>query len=455
MEQIERALSTILRAPTPTRRWRAYEQYRDSGVEWLGEIPGHWGIRRLKFLAPLKYGGSLPSDARQEGEVVVFGSNGPVGFHAYANTSESVLIIGRKGSFGKICFSEEACFAIDTTYFVDAVSTQSNIRWLFYALSLLNLDKISMDSAIPGLSREFAHEQRLTLPSLPEQRAIAAFLDRETARIDALIAKKEQLLALLQEKRAALISRAVTRGLKPDAPLKDSGVDWLGMVPAHWEVKRLKFIADVLPGVAKGRDLGERDTVELPYLRVANVQDGYLDLSEVATITVGVDEAKRYSLQAGDVLMNEGGDSDKLGRGYVWEGDISPCLHQNHVFAVRPHEGVDSYWINLITSTSYAKYYFITKSKQSTNLASISSTNLMELPVLCPPKIEQDAIQRHIGSETARIDLLISRICEGIEKIKEYRTALISAAVTGKIDVRGEVGTVMDMAEGAREDVAD
>jgi type I restriction enzyme, S subunit len=226
---------------------------------------------------------------------------------------------------------------------------------------------------------------------------------------------------------------------KPYSAYKDSGVEWLGEIPAHWEVKRLKFVADVLSGVAKGRDLGQKDVVELPYLRVANVQDGYLDLADIATIIVGVDEVERYSLKYGDVLMNEGGDFDKLGRGYVWEETIAPCLHQNHVFAVRPHSGVDPYWISIITLTSYAKHYFILKSKQSTNLASISGTNLKELPVLMPPEGERNEILLYVKDATAKIDALISRIQEGIEKLREYSTALISAAVTGKIDVRGEI----------------
>jgi type I restriction enzyme S subunit len=288
-----------------------------------------------------------------------------------------------------------------------------------------------------NLNTDTIGDIRVPIPSLSEQHAITTFLNRETTQINTLIAKKERLIELLQEKRAALISHAITKGLDAGVKMKDSGVEWLGEIPEHWEVRRLKFVADVLNGVAKGRDLGERDVVELPYLRVANVQDGYLDLSDIATITVGVDEVDRFSLQAGDVLMNEGGDFDKLGRGYVWDGVIAPCLHQNHVFAVRPHVGMNPYWISMITLTSYAKHYFILKSKQSTNLASISATNLKELPILVPPSAECAAILTHIKAKTAKIDVLISRIREGIEKLKEYSTALISAAVTGKIDVGG------------------
>jgi type I restriction enzyme, S subunit len=135
--------------------------------------------------------------------------------------------------------------------------------------------------------------------------------------------------------------------------------------------------------------------------------------------------------------MNEGGDYDKLGRGAVWQGQIDPCVHQNHVFAVRPKSMGDSTWINAITGTLYAKYYFMLKSKQSTNLASISATNIQNLPVLLPPLSERGAILEFIDHETSKLDALIAKVHEAIDKLREYRAALIAAAVTGKIDVRG------------------
>ena len=131
-----------------------------------------------------------------------------------------------------------------------------------------------------------------------------------------MIDAKQRLLALLAEKRRALITYAVTRGLDPAAPMRNSGVPWIGEVPAHSEVKNLKFVGDVRTGVAKGRNLGSRETMKVPYLRVANVQDGYLDLSDISEIEVLPEEVATYSLfHNGDVLMNEGGDADKLGRG--------------------------------------------------------------------------------------------------------------------------------------------
>jgi type I restriction enzyme S subunit len=210
-------------------------------------------------------------------------------------------------------------------------------------------------------------------------------------------------------------------------------VEWLGEVPEHWGVVRLKFVATVQTGVAKGKDNSGKAVMEVPYLRVANVQDGYLVLSDLATIEIPAGDLDRYALRPGDVLMNEGGDYDKLGRGHVWEGEVSPCIHQNHVFAVRP-TGVPPSWLNRITGSNYAQFYFMSRSKQSTNLASISSTNIMELPLILPPAAEREAITTFLDRETAKIDALVAEYRTLIELLKEKRQAVISHAVTKGLD---------------------
>lgn len=249
----------------------------------------------------------------------------------------------------------------------------------------------------------------------------------------ALLAAKQRLLDLLAEKRKAIIATAVTRGLDPKVKLRDSGVPWLGEIPAHWDVTRLKFIARVQTGIALGKSYTEA-TTEYAYLRVANVQDGFIDLTEVKTMPVPEREAASSTLRKGDVLMNEGGDADKLGRGAIWDGSISPCLHQNHVFALRP-ESVSSEWLSTWTGIGFSKAYFETRAKQSTNLASISSTNLLELPIAIPPDDEQSAIVAHIARETAKLDAVRAATERTIALLKERRSALIAAAVTGQLDV--------------------
>src|SRR2546423_5263284 len=290
---------------SPVGKWKPYLAYKDSGVEWLGKIPEHWEATRLKYIARLSYGDSLPADARQEGDIRVFGSNGPVGFHYKSNTLAPVLVIGRKGSFGKVNFSNQPCFAIDTTYFIDARKSRADLRWLFYALLLLRLDAISEDSAIPGLSRELTEEQ--WLPTMPpsEQHTIATFLDRETTRINALIAKKERLIELLQEKRAALISHAVTKGLDPAVPMKDSGVEWLGEIPAHWEVLPLKRLTKIRYGLGQPPAQLDGGT---PLIRATNVKSGVIvDEGMLYVDCIGIPQSRDAILSSGEIIVVRSG----------------------------------------------------------------------------------------------------------------------------------------------------
>ena len=297
---------------------------------------------------------------------------------------------------------------------------------------LWEVESRSTGVSYPAINASDLADIRINLPDIETQRLIADYLNRETARIDALVAEKEKMLALLEEKRAALISRAVARGLDENAPLKPSGLDWLGDIPAHWELWRLKHLAEVRGGLTLGKKNLRNDLIEMPYLRVANVQDGYLKLDDVQTVEVSPEEARCYLLQRDDVLMNEGGDIDKLGRGCVWRDEIKSCLHQNHVFSVRPRRA-DAEWLALWTSTLHAKRYFEQRAKRSTNLASISSTNIKELPVPMPPMDEQLNIKRYVESTVKKIVAIYSEMQQSIELLKERRAALITAAVTGQV----------------------
>lgn len=394
----------------------------------------NWPRAKLKYVASLSYGSSLPHDPPPEGIFRVYGSNGPFSSYSKANTQGPAIIVGRKGSYGKVNWSEKPCFASDTTFFIDGSTTRNNLRWVYWLLQTLHLDEGSDEAAVPGLNQDTAYSKDVFLPPIHQQRAIADYLDRETAQINALISTKEQLAVLLAEKRHALINRSVSRGLEPNVPLRNSGIPWLGEIPAHWKVTRLKFAGRIQTGLALGKRYQARSVVEYPYLRVANVQDGFLDLSDVKTVFVPEQEARSCLLSKGDVLMNEGGDADKLGRGAVWTGEIAPCLHQNHVFAVRARD-ISPAWLALWISSDYAKAYFESRSKQSTNLASISATNLMEIPLLQPPEKEQSAIVDAVHNDIRKIDAMFSAIEDTVNLFKERRSAHIAAAVTGLIDV--------------------
>lgn len=200
------------------------------------------------------------------------------------------------------------------------------------------------------------------------------------------------------------------------------------MVPKGWTKVPLEKVAEIRSGVAMGR-AKLKDPVTLPYLRVANVQDGHIDLSEVKEISIERDKIERFSLKKGDVLMNEGGDFDKLGRGDVWLGQIEPCLHQNHVFAVRPNQDtMDSFFLAALAASHYGKTYFLRCAKRSTNLASINSTQLKKFPALVPPLNEQKKIAQILSTW----DKAITTTEQLLANSQQQKKALMQQLLTGK-----------------------
>jgi type I restriction enzyme S subunit len=217
--------------------------------------------------------------------------------------------------------------------------------------------------------------------------------------------------------------------------MKDSGVEWIGEIPAHWEVKRLKYFSKVQSGVTLGKVYLNKNLLAFPYLRVANVQLGYFDLQEVAQIFLPKAEAKKYFVRKGDILVTEGGDLDKLGRGTVWKGEVENCLHQNHVFAIRVNEIASSEFISSVLESDIGRKYFTTTANKTTNLASTNSTKLGNIPLPIPSKFEQEEITEHIKSLSLKLDQAIHCKEKEIEKLKEYKASLVNGAVTGKIKV--------------------
>jgi len=431
-------------------------------VEWLGQVPEHWEVKRLRFVAELNPSKSevahlgreisvsfLPMEAIGDDGTFCLDKEKTIGEleNGYTYFRDGDVAVAKitpcyENGKGALMRGLTNGIGFGTTELIVARPkaeeiTGSYLHYLFISPDFRSIGASHMYGA-GGQKRvpdDFVRNFPTAFPPLKEQTAIAAFLDRETAKIDELVAEQQRLMDLLKEKRQAVISHAVTKGLNPNAAMKASGIEWLGDVPEHWKVIALKRIATVQTGMAKGKDNGSRRTITVPYLRVANVQDGYLDLETIETMAIPAEDLGRYALRPGDVLMNEGGDFDKLGRGHVWGGQIEPCITQNHVFAVRPRD-VSPDWLNTVTGSNFAQFYFMTKSKQSTNLASISSTNLMELPVILPPEAEQNTILSFISDQTTRFDALIAEAKKAIDLLQERRTTLISAAVTGQIDVR-------------------
>ena len=270
------------------------------------------------------------------------------------------------------------------------------------------------------------------LPPLPEQKQIAAYLDASCAAIDRAVATKRKQLETLDALRKSIITPAVLSGLDQSRPMQDTGNAWLASIPAGWKLVALKRVSETQTGITLGKTY-EPPLIERPYLRAANVQDGYLDLEKITTIEIPEALATRYELKSGDVLMTEGGDLDKLGRGCPWEGQIVGCLHQNHVFAIRTNPRLLlSKFLAYVTASRYGRDYFEATGKRTTNLASTNSTKVGLFPIPLPPVQEQQTIVDHIDEQLEKARQVEVAITSQITTLTEYRKSLIHECVTGK-----------------------
>lgn len=269
----------------------------------------------------------------------------------------------------------------------------------------------------------------IALPPLLEQRRIAEILDAA----DEAIKQTDGVIAKLRMQRMGVVADLLASGLDRHGRLRSRGDDG-GVIPGNWPIRPLGSVAEVGSGVTLGRSLGDGpSTLALPYLRVANVQDGFIDLTEVKTVRVLRDEVERFRLRVGDVLMNEGGDFDKLGRGAVWQGQIDPCLHQNHVFRVRAdREVIEPQFLALMSSSEYGKRYFLLSSKQTTNLASINSTQVKAFPMPCPLLEEQRRVVAMVEAMDARIRCEVSYL----NKLKLQKQGLMQDLLAGRVRVK-------------------
>ena len=386
----------------------------------------------LKYVARFAYGDALPrTDDESEGHVKVFGSNGPYTTFSQANTRAPAVVIGRKGSYGKVNWTKEACFASDTTFFVDETMTKQCLRWLFYVFQTLNLDKGTDEAAVPGLNRDNAYEKKVLVPPLPEQRTIAAYLDRETAKIDELISEKKRLIELLAEKRRALTTHAVTRGLDPDVPMRASGVEWLGEIPQHWEAPPVYARYDVVLG--KMLDEKRISGAHLsPYLRNLDVQWHRINVRNLPRMDFHAEEKKTYALKKGDILICEGGE---IGRTAIWQEQLPECYYQKALHRLRPITSLDNPEFFAFVMESVANLgVFAAESNQST-IQHLTAEKLRVFRFPSPPLREQEKITTHVRSETDKISDLYRIVERTTRLLYERRATLISAAVTGQIRV--------------------
>jgi len=403
----------------------AYPVYRSSGVEWLGVVPEHWALGSLKHLAWIRNGRDYKEVESPDGEYPVIGSGGQfANATRYLYDGESVLL-GRKGTIDKPLYIHGRFWTVDTMFYTE-VAADASARFLYYNALTIPFQYYSTSTALPSMTQGDLMNHPCAIPALEEQTQIARFLDHETARIDALIEEQQRLIELLKEKRQAVISHAVTKGLDPTVPMKDSGVEWLGEVPAHWTIKKGGHI-----GMLFGSEAVPEDMVNvygnLPFLKVGSLSADTLSIRQWDFF---VDESieRFYRPKKRFIVFPKRGAAIFLNKVNVVE--VSALLDPN-LMGWEMQAGNNAYYF-----ANVLKCRGLSELADVSTVPQINNKHISPEKFPVPPSAEQNGVVAFLDIEVSRFDQLVTEAEHGVSLLQERRSALISAAVTGKIDVR-------------------
>jgi type I restriction enzyme S subunit len=434
-----------------------YPAYKPSGVEWLGEVPETWEVKKLKNIASFA-GGGTPSRENLDfwGGPIPWVSPKDMKAEKITQAEEGITQEGLDGSPSSLIAPGHVLLVVRSGILrhtipvaINAVEVALNqdmkairlngeicscsflLRWIQGFNDQLLLVWGKQGATVESIEQDYLSRSLVPLPPLSEQHAITIFLDRETAKIDALIAEQQRLIELLQEKRQAVISHAVTKGLNPAAPMKDSGVEWLGEVPEHWDVIQLKWLSPVKRG-ASPRPIDDPiyfdEDGEYAWVRISDVteSDGRLRSTTQRLSSLGSDLSVK--LEPGSLFLSIAG---SVGKPCISE--IKACIHDGFVYF--PHLPIIPEYLFLVFEAGAC---FGGLGKLGTQL-NLNTDTIGSIYVALPPGEETQRILRHCSSRSIELHVLSQHASRLIELLQERRSALISAAVTGQIDVRGLV----------------
>lgn len=418
---------------------KKYDSYKDFGIEWIGEIPNHWNISRYRYFYFSNMGVTLlKEDVKEDGIYPVYSATETDVLFGYVDEASVILnegdivIPARGNSIGHIKVVTSPSTSTQTTIYSKKISQNIETNFVKYFLQGLREHLFQFDrTAIPQITVNQVKNNPLVIPPPEEQIAIAHYLDRKTAEIDELIADKKRLLELYEEEKTAIINQAVTKGINPDAPMKDSGIEWLAEIPEHWEVKRLKTIARVQTGRTP---------------KIQNSQIDFFDSGEINWFTPADFDGNNELSDSKRKLISEAietGEVEIFPEYSIYLVSIGATLGKVSFFRQKASANQQ---INIIifnqTFNPLFGYYFLVGNKEMitleadyTTLPILNQSKTKSLLFAVPPLEEQQSIVRHIETECARIDAKKAKTKNLIELLTEYRIALISEVVTGKIKV--------------------
>ncbi|NVZ21043.1 restriction endonuclease subunit S [Pseudomonas costantinii] len=435
----------------------AYPVYKDSSVGWLGVVPEHWAVTLLKRGYEVVLGKMLQPEARRDDDELLpylraaniqlsgvdtvdvkrmwFGA----GEKKSLLLRRGDLLVSEGGDVGRSAiwgFDEECYFqnSINRIRSFDGNDTRFLYFWMISIKENGYIDVLCNKSTIAHFTAEKVSAVPLPIPTKPEQTQIARFLDHETARIDALIVEQQRLIELLKEKRQALISHAVTKGLAPTVPMKDSGVEWLGEVPAHWDVVPTNYRYEIQLGRMLNEQRAQGDNLK-PYLRVFDVQWNAINTTNLPLMDFPPEVQPMYRLKSGDLMVNEGG--SYVGRSAIWRGDLDECYYQKALHRLRPRDvkrDTAEFFLHVMEMATQ-QGVFVAGGNQTT-IDHLTAEQLRQYRFAFPPFDEQLHIAEKITEMVSKIQNTTAEAEQLIGYLQERRSALISAAVTGKIDVR-------------------
>ena len=434
---------------------KKYDNYKDSGIEWIGEIPEHWEVKPFKHLV-ICNSEALTEKTNPEMEINYIEIGDVNSFDGIKETSkytfekapsrarrivrEGDVIISTVRTYLKAITSISSKFDgfIASTGF--AVLTPKLIHSGFLGNIALcegligEIISLSKGVSYPSITSQDLTNISIPFPSKNEQNAIANYLDHKTTQIDTLIAKKEQFICLLQEERTAVINQAVTKGLDPKVKMKDSGIEWLGEIPEHWKLMRVGSLSQCITGFAfKSDNFSFENGIKI--VRGDNVTENSLRWGDKTRYWNEYSEVlDRFQLQKNDIVI--GMDGSKVGKNYAYveEKDL-PLLLVQRVARIRSNSELIAKWIHFNIGTYNFKYY-INLSKTDPAIPHITLKNITSYPICIPDINELNLIIEKLNSKLEKLDETLKKSKQEIELLKEYKTALISEVVTGKVDVR-------------------
>ena len=411
----------------------SYPSYKDSGVEWIGEIPSHWKRGKLKHYFDLSSGNNPSDFDKVDGNYPVYGSNGIIGYTNQPDLLHKTILIGRVGSSGELNYNLYPCSVSDNCLIVKLIGSD-DLSFVYYLLLKTELKNYTTKTSQPLITGSTIKEIKTLIPPLPEQSQIVSFLDTKTQKIDDLIHKTEKKIELLKEKRTSLINHCVTKGLNPNVEMKDSGVDWIGEIPSGWEVLNGSYIGSY----SKGKGIKKDEVVEVghPCVRYGEIYTKY-ELKVDSTFSFISNETTTNSVfvKTGTLLLTGSGETkEEIGKCVVYLGDEILWVGGD-IIVIKPSEQNDSLFLSYLINSECIRVQREMSGKGEI-VVHIYSKNFKEMKYPIPPPHEQTQIVEYLDEQTQKIDSTIEKETQRIELLKEYRQSLISEVVTGKIDVR-------------------